>query len=85
MKTIRVIRIISVIFSMICGAYTAFAMYSIWGDKLLYYNSKTGYILSVSYKWTLLLFLIFIAADILLTLLLLKKKKDSKQTGNLEK
>lgn len=85
MKTIKAIRVIIIILTTICGAYTAFAIYNLRGDKLLYYNSKTGYLLSVSYKWALLLFLILIAVNTLLALFLSKKKKHTVQTDVGEK
>lgn len=75
MKALKIFRIIFALFTIISGAYSAYSLYRVWGDKLLYDNVDMGHWFAVSYKWSILLFVVLLLTDILLALKAYRKTK----------
>ncbi len=76
MKVLKGIRIVFAVLTAVSGLYAAYALYMVWGDKLLYYHVEMGRWFSVTYKWAIAVFLLLILVDLALGIFCRRKGKD---------
>lgn len=60
--------------TVLLGVYSAICSYNVFGQNLLYFNSRWGYIFAVTYRWAYILFIIMF----LVSIVVLRKKKIDK-------
>ncbi len=71
-------RIVLAVLTVLCGVFAGWALYMVWGDKLLYNNSRFGYLASSCYEWAIALFVLLLLVDMML-IVINKKKKVGKE------
>ena len=67
-------RIVLAVLTVLCGIFAGWALYMVWGDKLLYNNSRLGYLASSCYKWAIAAFMLLLLVDMMFIVINRKKK-----------
>ncbi len=58
--------------TVLLGVYSAICTYNVFGQNLLYVNSRWGYIFAITYRWSYILFITMF----LVSIVVLRKEKN---------
>lgn len=75
MKKFRLFRLILALATVVAGIYMIYANVSVSGDNLLTMDSSAGHLVAVTYRWSILVFVILVAADFAAAALYRKSRK----------
>lgn len=74
------VRVILISLNILLAIYSGYALFSVWGDKLLYINSTAGLLFSHSYRISILLCILLLLIN--LSIFMVSKKSNSNKTIN---